>query len=758
MNNTGHYVSIDSRPVSCTRGTLKKIISLYKSYLGCGCLVEGTNVVKDPFLCLNLVCPSTSYDVNVEPAKDDILFVNADSVIGIFECFLKSVYGELRVPPSLSTKSRSPDQRPRGFDVLLATKSQPGSKISKQLVYNAQPANRNGVNATSMLSAGFEPAHTGCDGLPPLTNSNGVSVQSHEEAELDGRNLQIDNSSAVADEVAISNGPFHPVSESSAAKPRQGWQRDMYGVNEDDLDEPYGPQEDGSQLQDSQDSDEEAGLHDASISNPWAIAKLNAPLRRINKEKRAGADMESNNQLLTPRHQAGELGKATARQVHEILRGSNTSNFGLPTPAREMGCQVTSKIPQNPSSPEKYPFADKIWGKSDRKIASSKHTSFPKTRNGCGALDTWVLKPIDSGSVTTRSACPFDDDMQDPNMPVQTPTRNFVSARALPMGTPLSVVPERASKSTRNRSPGKKIRTGRNKPFISPVNEPSRVWLNMEPKGNSISSQPAPAQSVDAVAASNGIRFDREDQDSATGSSPTRSISLVHPDLAAAMDYETRKQAALQHWKVNQRRKAVPKDLVLSSENEPSCSSSKKSPHQNRYSRAVANLHSLDSRAASLEPQPPSFQPGDPRAYLLRTQEDNETTCQGFPNDSSKRSRNRRKTGLLPLETILSDRSTRDLILILDQEELGLKARLQPSRTGGASICDEYINSGTTVGAFSSCTIHQVHAWEARVREMVVTLRRGTGEDDGVAGERTDFLRLDIWASLQKHRATTHID
>lgn len=758
MNNAGHYVSIDSRPVSCTRGTLKQIISLYKSYLGCGCLVEGTNVVKDPFLYLNLVCPSTSYDVNVEPAKDDILFVNADSVIGIFESFLKCIYGELRVPPSLSTKSRSPDQRPRGFDVLLATKSQAGSKISKQLVHNAQPANRNGVKATSMLSAGFDPAHTGCDGLPPLTNTNDVSVQDHEEAELDGRYLQIDNSSAVADAVATSNGPVEPISESSAAKLRQGWQRDMYGVNEDYLDEPYGPQEDGSQLQESQGSDEEAGLRDASISNPWAFAKLNAPLRRINKEKRAGADIESNDQLLTPRHQVGELGKATARQVHEILRGSNTSKFGLPTPAREMGCQVTSKTSQNPSSPEKSPFADKIWGKSDRKTASSKHTSFQKMRSGCGALDTWVQKPMDSGSVTTHSVGPFEDDLQGPNVLVQTPTRDFVSARDLPMGTPLSAIPERASKSTRNRSQGKKTRTDRNKPFISPVNEPSRVWLDMEPKGNSISSQPARAQSVDAVAASSGIRFDRGDQDSVTGSSPTRSISLVHPDLAAAMDYETRKQAALQHWKVNQRRKAVAKDLVPGPENEPSRSSAKKSPHQNRYSRAVANLHSPDSGAASLEPQPPSFEPGDPRAYLLRTQEDDETTRQDFPNDSSKRSRNRRKTGLLPLETILSDRSTRDLILILDQEELGLKARLQPSRTGGASICDEYINSGTTVGAFSSCTIHQIRAWEARVRELVETMRRETIEDGGVAEERTDFLRLDIWTSLQKHRATTHVD
>lgn len=697
---------------------------------------------------MNLICPSTSYDVNIEPAKDDILFVNADYVIGIFERFLKSVYGELRTPPTVSTQPRSSNQRPRAFDVLLARKSQAGSKIPEQLVHKAQPANRNTDNAASMPSASLKPAHTGCDGLAPLKSIQDGSVQDYEEAELNGRSFRANHPDAVAVPVAVFNGGSKSVNESSTTEQRRGWQRDMYGVDEDEVNEPHRPLDDDSQLQGSQSSDEEAGLRDAGISNPWAFAKLNAPVRGRNIAKGAVANVESNIQLLTPGRQVGEVGKAGARQVHELLEGSDTSNFGLPTPARDKGYQATNTTLQSSSSPEPFPFPEKVWGKSDRETVSSKHTS--PMNSDRGALDSWVQKPMGSRSVRIHSAGPREDDIQDPQVPVQNLTHGFVSARALPMGTPLSAIPERASKSTRNCAPGRKPRSDLNKPFISPVNDPLRVWFDMKPKGKGIIPQPARAQSVvDSVAASNGIRLDREDQDSVTESSPTRSISLVHPDLAATMEYEIRKQAALQHWKANT--KAATK--VSSFEEVPSRSSAKTSPHQNRYSRAVANIHSSDGGAASLESQLPFFEPGDPRAYLLHAQEHDETASHDIPNDASKRPRSRKKTGLLPLETILADSSTRDLILTLGREELGLKARLRPSTTGAASVCDEYISRGTTMGAFSSCTIHQIRAWEAKVRQLVGKLRRGTEEDDGVADERTDFLRLDIWASLQTHRA-----
>lgn len=740
MNNAGHYISIDSRPVSSTRGTLKQIVSLYRTYLGSGCLVEGTNLVKDPFICMNLVCPSTSYDVNIEPAKNDMLFINADSVIGIFVCFLKTVYGELRSPPSISTQSSLLDQRPRGFDVLLARKPHADSK---QHIHNAQNPNNKGDNASSTTSAGINPAHNNCDGLPQRQDSQTGSVQDYEEV--------------VPITFAVPNQVSKSISESSVAGRRQGWQRDMYGVDEDGVDNSHVPEDDDSQLQDSQATDEENELRDASISNPWAFAKINAPLQRSNIARRPVPNVEGNNQLLTPGRQAGEFGKATAPQVQKIVRASNASKFSLPTPVREKGDEATSS--PFSSSPEPESLFEKNGGKSDRRIASSKHKPSQKTTIDCGAMDTWVQRSMGSRFAMNRSIGPFDDDHQDSSVHIQTPTRDFVSARALPLDTPLNAITERAPKSMRNGAPGKKTKTDINKPFVSPLNDPLRLRFDMEAKEKDRRSQLVRAKSVvDALAASNDICFNREDQNSVIESGPTRCLSPVHPDIAATMDYEIRKQAAIQNWKANQRHKALAKDFVPSSEAEPSRSSAKTantSPHQNRYSRAVAKLHSPVGGAASPEPYISSFEPGDPRAYLLRAQKRDETTYHDSPQDFSKRPQKRKKTGLLPFETIPDDRSTCDLILTLGAED-GLEDQLRLLGKGGTSFWDEYISSVTNVGAFSSCTIHQIRIWEAKLRELVGNLRYETEGKNDVANDRADCLRLDIWTALQTHRTTTH--
>lgn len=90
ISNAGHFVSIDGRPVSTTRGTLKQIMTLFRERLrGCGKSLEG---VKDPFLWLNLVCPPGSYDPNVEPAKDDVVFEDSDLVIEAVGALLSSYY------------------------------------------------------------------------------------------------------------------------------------------------------------------------------------------------------------------------------------------------------------------------------------------------------------------------------------------------------------------------------------------------------------------------------------------------------------------------------------------------------------------------------------------------------------------------------------------------------------------------------------------------------------------------------------------
>ncbi|KFY07416.1 hypothetical protein V492_07160 [Pseudogymnoascus sp. VKM F-4246] len=88
----GHYASVDSRPVSCTRGTLKKIMSSYKQHIRAFASKTGRESPKDPFICLRITCPIGSYDPNIEPAKDDVLFEDEDAILSATEKLFKSTY------------------------------------------------------------------------------------------------------------------------------------------------------------------------------------------------------------------------------------------------------------------------------------------------------------------------------------------------------------------------------------------------------------------------------------------------------------------------------------------------------------------------------------------------------------------------------------------------------------------------------------------------------------------------------------------
>jgi DNA mismatch repair protein MutL len=85
----GAFFSVDSRPVSPTRGTARKLLSIFKKRLG---EHFAPDMPRDPFIRLNIRCPPGTYDVNVEPSKDDVLFGNEQDILDQFESFLSSVY------------------------------------------------------------------------------------------------------------------------------------------------------------------------------------------------------------------------------------------------------------------------------------------------------------------------------------------------------------------------------------------------------------------------------------------------------------------------------------------------------------------------------------------------------------------------------------------------------------------------------------------------------------------------------------------
>ncbi|KAK4040511.1 hypothetical protein C8A01DRAFT_15608 [Parachaetomium inaequale] len=91
----GAFLSVDARPVSTARGTAKKLISIFKRRIGdhfARAHSDATPNLKDPFIRLNIRCPPSSYDANIEPTKEDVLFKEEHRIIDQFELFLSFVY------------------------------------------------------------------------------------------------------------------------------------------------------------------------------------------------------------------------------------------------------------------------------------------------------------------------------------------------------------------------------------------------------------------------------------------------------------------------------------------------------------------------------------------------------------------------------------------------------------------------------------------------------------------------------------------
>lgn len=120
---------MDGRPLSSGRGIGHEIVKVFKSYIRVAASKnESSKSVTDPFLCLQLRCPRGTYDVNIEPAKDDLLFEDRELVLTLVESLFSGYYGELERPSKSDTrgtkeKISNSTEGSTGFELLLAQKS-----------------------------------------------------------------------------------------------------------------------------------------------------------------------------------------------------------------------------------------------------------------------------------------------------------------------------------------------------------------------------------------------------------------------------------------------------------------------------------------------------------------------------------------------------------------------------------------------------------------------------------------------------------
>ncbi|XXG94799.1 hypothetical protein Hte_001057 [Hypoxylon texense] len=87
------YFSVDGRPVAARKGTMKKLLGIYSERLSVAFRSSSSTAIpKDCFIRLNIKCPPGSYDANVEPSKDDIMFSDEQTVLDGFRDLCKETY------------------------------------------------------------------------------------------------------------------------------------------------------------------------------------------------------------------------------------------------------------------------------------------------------------------------------------------------------------------------------------------------------------------------------------------------------------------------------------------------------------------------------------------------------------------------------------------------------------------------------------------------------------------------------------------
>lgn len=235
--NMGAFLSIDGRPISTSRGTPKKIDAAFKERFRKA--TPGSSIGKVPFFYMNINCPSGSYDPNIEPAKDDVLFEQEDVVIDTVTKLFVDYYPDAIVV--------SDDHDDSGSATLQAK-----------------------VYCTSIGSA--KPSDTAFSILEGTTK---------DDANYEDNTILIAAASDFTELVR------------PAANPPPRWRSTMYGIDEDDL---QLLASDNQLPVIDEDDDERRAAH---VSNPWTIARMNAPART----KR----LARNHQLMTPAKGEGDF-------------------------------------------------------------------------------------------------------------------------------------------------------------------------------------------------------------------------------------------------------------------------------------------------------------------------------------------------------------------------------------------------------------------------------------------------------------------
>ena len=238
----GQYLSVDARLVSHEKNTMKRIVTIFKRYVK-ESLSESSQKAKSPFLRLNITCPQGSYDPNVEPAKNDVIFSNESVVLEAIENLFKEIYGAPKAVSS-SPAPLSLMEKLDNFELLLSRKA------------ITAPVNRT-LSPQGSISMPVE--------LPEAAVANEISPS-----------LTVENIAGSAESYAFENREV----DEQVDRSKRRWAVDMSKDLTEEVEGYERPSRRCQELQPTQASVSDINPGPGNTLNPWLIAKMTAPVQQ----------------------------------------------------------------------------------------------------------------------------------------------------------------------------------------------------------------------------------------------------------------------------------------------------------------------------------------------------------------------------------------------------------------------------------------------------------------------------------------------
>ncbi|KAI0869383.1 histidine kinase-like ATPase [Hypoxylon argillaceum] len=115
----GHYFSVDGRPINAGRGITKRLLNIYVEHLKLSTLAKSTS---DYFIRLDICCPPGTYDANIEPSKDNVLFSDEHVILDGFRRLCSEIYRPA-TSSLMPLENTPPEYSTHGFSLTASISS-----------------------------------------------------------------------------------------------------------------------------------------------------------------------------------------------------------------------------------------------------------------------------------------------------------------------------------------------------------------------------------------------------------------------------------------------------------------------------------------------------------------------------------------------------------------------------------------------------------------------------------------------------------